>query len=314
MKNKGKYSNSELILRIVLFLIFICSAIFKLIVGVENFEMNLMESNLTYSWIQTTYLVNLSIIAELSCAIIALFGRVNLFQFCFFCVTFLLYTVSLFFGLSSELYQDYTLIFFGFDIYSGEDLYFFGGYLLNILLLISGITIAIILRKKANYHLIKWPFQIVLITLLTTSFINLGSLNFKQFQLKSEEYKSGITDWTAFNNTIDEQFPDLKHGNWTIAFFSVGCDHCKKFARKISFTPNGDNNVLYVFWAKEDEIDKFKKDNNVKGPHLKLPQNVIMNIAGQEFPVFFSFSKGVPTNSYTGNEFTYATLDKIFGN
>lgn len=314
MKNKGKFSNIEIILRILLFLIFTCSAILKIIVGFDNFEMSLMESGLVDSWIQSVYMANITVIAEISCAVLALFGKFTWFQNAIFTTTFIFYLISISFSFSTTLYQDYTLVFFGFDIYSDKDLYFFGGYYLSVFFMIALISIFILLQKKAKSQLMKWPYQLVLICGLSLSYLALGSINPNQFTIKSEQYQAGITNWSAFNNSINLQHPEFKEGDWTVAFFSTGCDHCKKFARKISFTPGGDKNVLYVFWANESEIAKFKKDNNVNGPHMKLPQHVIMNIAGQEYPVFFSFKDGVPTANYAGSEFTYATIDAIFGN
>jgi hypothetical protein len=38
-----------------------------------------------------------------------------------------------------------------------------------------------------------------------------------------------------------------------------------------------------------------------------------MNIAGQAYPVFFTFKDGNPFQSFTGEEFSYAVIDQIFG-
>lgn len=312
MENKSKFSTSELLLRGILFLIFACSIVFKLIVGMDNFEIGLMEANLSTSWVQSLLITNTVITLEVSGAIFALFGRFNWFQNSIFVITFSLYLLSILFSFNSTYYQDYTLIFFGFDIPTAKDLYFFGGYFLNITLFIIALICFIMLQRKSKLQLMKWPFQFSTIFILVFCCIYFGSLNLKQFKVKSEPYNSSITNWDKFNEAIIDQYPEILKDNWTIAFFSTGCDHCKKFARKISFSPGENKNILYVFWSEEDEISTFKKQNNISGIHLKLPQHVIMNIAGMEYPVFFQFVDGKPAQSYTGSEFSYAVMDQIF--
>lgn len=314
MENTHKFSKIEITLRVLLFLIFACSAIFKLIVGFENFEMNLMESNTVDSWIQTIYITSLVAILEISCAILALFGKFSWFQNAIFTTTFVFYFISILISASTPLYQDYTLIFFGFDIYGTSDIYFFGGYFLNILLLLISIALVVLMQKKGGKSLIKWPFQLTLTIVFSITYLLFGAIKTKQFKLKTEQYQAGITNWTDFNTAVTNQYPSFHEGKWTVAFFSTSCDHCKKYARKISMTPGGRKNVLYVFWAEEDDIEKFKTENNVDGPHMRLPQHVIMNIAGQEYPVFFSFEDGIPITNYTGKEFSYAAIDNAFGN
>jgi hypothetical protein len=314
MENKSNFSTSEIVLRGLLFYVFACSAIFKLIVGFDNFEMSLLEAGLVDNWIQSVYVTNLTVIAEISCAVFALFGKFNWFQKAVFSFTFILYLLSLVFCFGSTYYQDYTLIFFGFDIYSEKDVYFFGGYILNSALLLSSFIFFLALQRKEKTQLLKWPLQLSIIAILSFCYILFGSLNTKQFKIKTEKYSSSITNWGKFHEATLIQYPEFKKGNWTVAFFSTGCDHCKKFARKISFTPGSDKNLLYVFWSEEEDIEKFKKDNNIKCYHLKLPQHVIMNIAGQEYPVFFTFRDGKPTQSFSGSEFSYAVIDKVFGN
>ena len=165
--------------------------------------------------------------------------------------------------------------------------------------------------------LLKWYYQFLLIITASVGYILLGSLNIQQFYDKKEVYQSGVADWAPFNKALKEQHPELLNKNsLLVAFFSVNCSHCQQFATKISISPSAvsKTNILYVFWAEEEDIEKFMRENGIQGPYLKLSQNAIMHIVGQQFPVFYSFENGKPVTEYMGNEFSYAVFDRIFGN
>jgi thiol-disulfide isomerase/thioredoxin len=312
MESKRKISRSEIVLRVILFIILSCSAIFKLIAGFDNFEIALMETGEIGSWLESMYVLNTLVFLEISCAIFALFGSINWFQKASFALLFVLYTISIIENFGITFYQDYSFIFWGFDIFLEKEAYFFGGYYLNISLLFTTCILFVLLSvKKITSPLLKWPIQLVAIVTLFASYLLLGSLNLKQLNLKTEEYSAGITNWNTFETALAEQHPEVLKGEWVIAFFSTTCDHCKKYARKISFSPNHQN-VLYVFWSSEEQVEKFKKEHNVSGNHLILPQNVIMNIAGQEYPVLFTFKDGKPEKQFVSSEFSYAEMDRIF--
>jgi len=261
-----------------------------------------METGIIGSWTLSPIVVNLIVLLEISCAITALFGKFSKSQSILFIIVSTIYLINLITSVNSNFYQDYTFL-------------YFGQFYINFTFLIILIILTFLSNKAFSQQksLLKPYYQISLIAIAFATYIIFGSFNWKQFEIKTETYYAGVSDWTPFNNALQEKYPNIgKDKTLLISFLSVGCSHCQQFAKKISFSSSSTDKVVYVFWAKEVEIEKFMKENGIQGPYLRLPQYTIMSIVGQQFPMFYEYKNGKPLIEYTGTEFSYVVFDKIF--
>ncbi len=152
------------------------------------------------------------------------------------------------------------------------------------------------------YKNISWCFRlskIIFILLLLLSFsipVILMPPDFlfqKRFSNNyAKEFDISLIENKEYNNPKIE----FSKGKKIICFFSMKCKYCKLAAKKISIISDKieyENDILYIFYGKEENISSFwEESQSKKFPYLVIPFDDFFKISGSRVPSIFYTENG----------------------
>ena len=183
---------------------------------------------------------------------------------------------------------------------------------LNVIVLTIGLRYLFSIWPKTAKFKLWLLFLIALLPGLGISFIapvyqgDYGTTSYSENKLDIEQLKS------ATNNKFG-----LKEGYQIVAFFDVGCPHCKRLSHKFGVNLDAGQKVPVTsfFPAEKDAVDNFLHENNGESfTAFSIPDSVFIANAGISFPSTYLIDKeGKTVKHWIGDLVNYTALDELLG-
>jgi thiol-disulfide isomerase/thioredoxin len=106
---------------------------------------------------------------------------------------------------------------------------------------------------------------------------------------------------------------NLNQGKKVVGLFSLGCDHCKEVAMKMSILKKQNNLLPYyfIFVGNEKQVPIFFDDIQDTFPYKVLPMQEFLSIVGHQVPVIYILQDGILLYKLTYETFTTDRFLKI---
>ncbi len=113
---------------------------------------------------------------------------------------------------------------------------------------------------------------------------------------------------------IDGKKPDLRNGNYILAFFSINCPHCKLAASKLELIKKEVKDlppVYVIFAGPQEDIPKFLKESKSTLPyHYMDDDKKFIKITHGTFPTLVYIKDGKVIKKFSSFEIDPATFEK----
>lgn len=265
------------LLKILLGLVFICSASFKLI-SIDEFELYIFSHNflnLNLSFVAARLVIGFEYFIGLM-LIVNIYSK----QIWFLSVTTLsIFTIYLFVMLANKTVGNCHCF--------GEALKMspLESIIKNIILLL----IFILIRKDNELH-IKRRF-ILSVLFFIISFSLPAIISPPDFLFKSHYSKMALVNKDELNTIVfnDNFFIDCNKGKKILCFYSTSCRFCQLADKKVSTIVNSNkldnNDFINVFLGNLDDLDSFNPENNEKFKSTFIPIKEFLSITEGKMPL-----------------------------
>lgn len=292
----------SIILRIVVGLVFIVSAIAKLF-PIEPFEVVFVDLGLS-NWLLAPFVARSVIVFELFLGLCIVFNQ--------WFKNYIYYLAQ-----SSLILFSGYLIFLLITEGSNVDCGCFGSLLsISPLLSIAKnvlLFLFLFLIKKERYIKgLQWVLPMLFLMLSIPSVFLLNRVGLQNTQAKELNEVVNLQGLPPLHDT--QQVVSFSSGNKVIIFFSVGCEHCKSLAYKIALlTEQKPSNVFLVMASlKEENLQPFFDETELQLPYMWMSDDTFYKYSGGKLPAIIYLQNGVLKKKWTGEFVDLEELEELF--
>ena len=287
MSNLSSLNIIKLIIRLLLGVFFISTAVLKLL-SIDSFEVYIYSFGIV-NYVTVTFLSRLLISIEL------LIGISLIFKIYFRQIWWL--TMLMMAGFT--IFLIYAAIF-----RNDSNCHCFGSLIeldpsQSIIKNIITIALLLLIRKEQSHEykplfLRKW---LVALTIATSFVISFVLLPMDVIYNKIHSEKENINTVAFYESLSDSTYRELQQGRYLINYALAGCKFCRIGAEKLVLMVEKHNipheKIKFVVGGNDDAISKFiEKTNTSDYEHYKIPAPKLMSITFGKFPLYVFLEDG----------------------
>lgn len=286
MSNLNSLNIIKLIIRLLLGVLFIGTAVLKLL-SIDNFEIYIYSFGIV-NYVKVTFLSRLLIFIEL------LIGISLIFKIYFRQIWWL--TMLMMAGFT--IFLIYAAIF-----RNDSNCHCFGSLIeldpsQSIIKNIITIVLLLFIRKEQSHDykplMRKWLIGISIAVSIIIPFV-LVPMDVIYNKIHSE--KENINTVAFYESLSDSTYRELQQGRYLINYALAGCKFCRLGAEKLVLMVEKHNipheKIKFVVGGNDDAISKFiEKTNTSDYEHYKIPAPELMSITFGKFPLYVFIEDG----------------------
>lgn len=161
--------------------------------------------------------------------------------------------------------------------------------------IIAGLMLLI--RNESDY---SYKGKIAVGILLTITSLAVPYILFPTDNVYNRLFKAEIIDTKEFDQFMSDslaQTMNLNHGEYIVAYISAGCDFCKIGTQKLKSIIDkhqlNQDRIIYFIWGKDKTIETFKKETDTDDfQYTKIDPTTSIRITNGKFPTFLFVRDG----------------------